>query len=31
MVNWCGHREGFIPWPESDGWVRLVSIVGEAA
>ena len=29
-VNWCGHGQEFIPWPEPDGWVRLVPIIGEA-
>jgi hypothetical protein len=29
VVNYCGHGEEFIPWPEADGLWRLVPVVGE--
>jgi len=28
-VNWCGHRQEFVPLPERGGWCRLVPILGE--
>jgi hypothetical protein len=30
IVNWCGHGQEFIPWPEKDGLWVLVPILGEA-
>jgi hypothetical protein len=26
-VNWCGHSQQFIPWPEADGYWRLVPVM----
>jgi hypothetical protein len=26
VVNWCGHGEEFIPWPEADGYWVLVPV-----
>ena len=31
VVNWCGHGQRFIPWPEADGYWTLVPVLGEAA
>jgi hypothetical protein len=31
IVNWCGHSQDFIPWPEADGYWVLVPVVSEAA
>ena len=28
-VNWCGHSQQVIPWPEKDGYWKLVPILGE--
>jgi len=28
VVNWCGHGQGFVQWPEEDGYWVLV-LVGE--
>ena len=28
VVNWCGHGQEFIPWPEADGYWTLVPIIG---
>lgn len=25
-VNWCGHRQTAIPWPQADGTVRLIPV-----
>ncbi|SRR5713226_10214741 len=30
IVNWCGHGQEFIPVPDTDGWVRLIPVLGEA-
>ena len=30
-VNWCGHGQEFVPWPEKDGYWMLVPVVGVAA
>jgi hypothetical protein len=30
VVNWCGHGQEFVPWPEADGYWTLVPIIGEA-
>ena len=30
VVHWCGHGQQFIPWPETDGYWRLVPVMGEA-
>jgi hypothetical protein len=30
-VNWCGHSQQFIPWPEKDGLWVLVPIVDAVA
>jgi hypothetical protein len=29
VVNWCGHGQQCIPWPEADGYWRLMPILGE--
>ncbi len=29
-TNWCGHSQEVIPWPQQDGSVRLVPVLGEA-
>jgi hypothetical protein len=29
VVNWYGHGQEFIPWPEADDYWRLVPVVGE--
>ncbi len=29
-MNWCGHGQEFISWPQEDGTVQLVPLVGEA-
>jgi len=26
VVNWCGHGQQFIPWPEADGYWTLVPV-----
>jgi hypothetical protein len=26
VVNWCGHGQQFIPWPEADGYWVLVPV-----
>lgn len=26
VVNWCGHGQQFIPWPEADGHWTLVPV-----
>jgi len=31
IVNWCGHSQDFVAWPEADGYWMLVPIIGEAA
>ncbi len=31
FVNWCGHGQEVVPWPQRDGTVRLVPVIGEAA
>jgi hypothetical protein len=28
VVNWCGHGQEFIPWPEADGYWTLVPLIG---
>lgn len=30
VVNWCGHGQEFIPWPEADGYWTLVPVLTEA-
>ena len=27
VVNWCGHGQEFVPWPEKDGYWVLVPVV----
>jgi hypothetical protein len=27
VLNWCGHSQQFIPWPEADGYWRLVPVL----
>jgi hypothetical protein len=27
IVNWCGHSQDFVAWPEADGYWRLVPVV----
>jgi hypothetical protein len=29
IVNWCGHAQDFVAWPEADGYWRLVSVLGD--
>lgn len=31
VVNYCGHGQEFIPWPEADGYWLVMPVVGEAA
>jgi hypothetical protein len=31
LVNWCGHSQQVIPWPEKDGYWTLVPIVRETS
>jgi len=26
IVNWCGHSQDFVAWPEADGYWRLVPV-----
>jgi hypothetical protein len=26
VVNWCGHGQEFVPWPEKDGYWVLVPV-----
>jgi hypothetical protein len=26
IVNWCGHSQEYVPWPEPGGWWRLVPV-----
>jgi hypothetical protein len=30
LVNWCGHSQEFVAWPEADGYWRLVPMLGDA-
>jgi len=30
VVQWCGHRQDFIPVPDEGEWVRMVPIIGTA-
>jgi hypothetical protein len=27
IVNWCGHSQDFVAWPEADGYWRLMPVV----
>jgi len=31
VVNWCGHSQQFIPWPEADDYWTLVPLMVETA
>jgi hypothetical protein len=31
VVNWCGHGQEFVPWPEADGLWALVPVIVEEA
>ena len=31
VVNWCGHGQEFVPWPEKDGCWVLVPVVEAVA
>jgi len=31
VVNWCGHGQQYIPWPERDGYWTLVPILDAVA
>jgi len=31
VVNWCGHGQEFVPWPEADGYWVLVPVVEAVA
>jgi hypothetical protein len=28
VVNWCGHRQEFVPVPKADGYRRLLPVYG---
>jgi hypothetical protein len=28
-TNWCGHGNEYVPWPEPDGYWRLVPMMSE--
>lgn len=28
IVNWCGHSQDFVAWPDSDGYWQLVPVLG---
>jgi hypothetical protein len=28
IVNWCGHSQDFVAWPDGDGYWTLVPVVG---
>jgi hypothetical protein len=30
VVQWCGHRQEFIPVPDEGEWIRLIPLMGEA-
>ncbi len=30
IVNWCGHGQEFVAWPEADGYWPLVPVLDEA-
>jgi len=31
VVNWCGHGQQCIPWPEREGYWTLIPVFGEVA
>ena len=31
VVNWCGHVQEFVPWPDKDGYWTLVPVVEAVA
>ena len=31
VVNWCGHGQEFVPWPDKDGYWVLVPVVEAVA
>ncbi len=31
IVNWCGHSQEFVAWPEADGYWTLVPVLGKVA
>ena len=31
VVNWCGHGQEFVPWPDKDGYWTLVPVVEAVA
>jgi hypothetical protein len=31
VVEWCGHAQEYVPWPEADGYWRMVPVFGEAS
>ena len=31
IVNWCGHGQEFVPWPDKDGYWTLVPVVEAVA
>ncbi len=31
IVNWCGHSQEFVAWPEADGYWMLVPVMGETS
>jgi hypothetical protein len=28
VVEWCGHAQEYVPWPEADGYWRMVPVLG---
>jgi len=30
VVQWCGHRQEFIPVPDEAGWERMMPVIGTA-
>jgi len=31
VVNWCGHGQEFVPWPDEDGYWTLLPVVEAVA
>jgi hypothetical protein len=27
VVEWCGHAQEYVPWPEADGYWRMVPVL----
>jgi hypothetical protein len=30
VINWCGHGQEFVPWPDNDGYWTLVPVLEES-